>query len=126
MNKYGPPGAAALTEFVHEPYRIVHVRDVLKLSLDDLISMISALEPVSAYWCDGVLFAVFAVAESDELAKKEIAGETYVDRIVFAKHPEFSRTVKSSTNVEIGVVNVSGSGTYSSMVAWLKGQPAWA
>lgn len=114
-----------MTEFVHEPYSRVHVRDVLKLELDDLISMISSLEPVNAYWCDGVLFAVFAVAESDELARKEISGETYVDRIVFAKHAGFTRTVKSSTNVEIGVVNVSGSGTYRSMVSWLKGQPAW-
>ena len=114
-----------MTEFVHEPYRTVHVRDIVLLSLDDMISMISSLEPVNAYWCDGVIFAVFAVAESDELAKKEMSGETYVDRIVFAKHPKFTRTVKSSTNLEIGVVNVEGSGTYRAMVSWLKGQPAW-
>ena len=121
----GGPAGAALTEFVHEPYRTVHVRDIMALSLDDLISMMSSLELVNVYWCDGILFAVFAVSESDELAKKEIAGEMYVDRIVFAKHAEFTRTVKSSTNLEIGVVNASGSGTYRSMVAWLKKQPAW-
>lgn len=114
-----------MTEFVHEPYKTVHVRDVVRLSLDDLISMISPLEPVNAYWCDGVLFAVFAVSESDELAKKEISGETYVDRIVFAKHPEFTRTVKSSTNLEIGVVNVGASGAYQAMVSWLRGHPSW-
>lgn len=121
----GGPAGGALTEFVHEPYRTVHVRDIVALSLDDLITTISSLEPVNAYWCDGVLFAVFAVSESDELARKEISGETYLDRIMFAKYAEFTRTVKSSTNLEIGAVNVSGSGTYRSMVSWLKKQPAW-
>jgi len=114
-----------MTDFVHEPYSRVHVRDVIKLTLDDLITMMSTLESGIAYWADGILFASFAMTDSDELAKKEIAGETYVDKIVFTRHEEFSKTVKSSTNLEIGVLNVQKSRLYGELTAWLKRQPVW-
>ena len=112
-----------MTEFVHEPYSMVHVRDVIKLTLDDLIAMMSTLESGTAYWADGVLFASFAMTDSEELAKREIAGETYVDKIIFTKHEEFSKTIKSSTNLEIGALNVQKSGLYRDLVAWLRRQP---
>lgn len=98
---------------------------MIKLSLDDLISMMSTLESGTAYWADGVLFASFAMTDSEELAKKEIAGETYVDKVVFARHENFSKTIKSSTNLEIGVINVQKSRLYRDLVAWLRGQPVW-
>ena len=61
-----------MTEFVHKPYDKIYVRDMIKLSLDDLIGMMSSLEAANAYWVDGVLFASFAMTESEELAKKEM------------------------------------------------------
>ena len=33
-----------MTEFVHKPYDKIYVRDMIKLSLDDLIGMMSSLE----------------------------------------------------------------------------------
>lgn len=114
-----------MTDFVHEPYSKVHVRDLIRLTLDDLITMMSTLEPGIAYWADGVLFASFAMTDSEELAKKEIVGETYVDKVVFTKHEKFSRTVKSSTNLEIGVLNVQRSRLYRDLTAWIRQQPAW-
>lgn len=114
-----------MTEFVHEPYTRVHVRDMIRVSLDDLISMISMIDSGMAYWADGVLFASFAMTDSEELAKKEIIGETYVDRIVFTEHARFSKTVKSSTNMEIGVLDVHKSRLYSDLISWLKQQPDW-
>lgn len=114
-----------MTEFIHEPYTLVHVRDMIHVSLDDLISTISVIESGMAYWADGVLFASFAMTDSEELAKKEIAGETYVDKIIFTEHAKFSKTVKSSTNIEIGVLDVHKSRLYAELVAWLKSQPAW-
>ena len=45
---------------------------MVKLNLDDLIGMMSSLESANAYWVDGVLFASFAMTESEELAKKEM------------------------------------------------------
>ncbi len=118
-------GFQLLTEFIHEPYSRVHVRDVIKLTLDDLITMMSTLESGTAYWADGVLFASFAMTDSEELAKKEIGGETYVDKIIFTRHERFSKTIKSSTNLEIGVLNVQKSGLYRDLIAWLKLQPIW-
>ena len=112
-----------LTDFAYEPYSKVHVRDVVRLTLDDLITMMSTLDPGTAYWADGILFASFAMTDSEELARKEIAGETYVDKIVFAEHAEFSKTVKSSTNLEIAVINVQGSRLYGELAAWLKAVP---
>ncbi len=114
-----------LTDFIYEPYTRVHVRDTIKLTLDDLISMMSTLESGIAYWADGVLFASFAMTDSEELAKKEILGETYIDKVIFAKQVDFSRTVKSSTNLEIGVINVQKSHLYYSLIKWLKEQPIW-
>jgi hypothetical protein len=114
-----------LTEFTHEEYRSVRVRDVIRVELDDFIVMMSATESSLAYWADGVLFACYAMTESEELAKNEIAGTTYIDKVIFAKYPAFSRTVKSATNFEIPVVNVGRSGMYYKLIAWLKGLPAW-
>ena len=65
-----------MTEFVHKPYDKIYVRDMIKLSLDDLIGMMSSLEAANAYWVDGVLFASFAMTESEELAKKEMQNVT--------------------------------------------------
>ena len=114
-----------MTEFAHKPYEKIYVRDTIKLSLDDLIGMMSSLESANAYWVDGVLFASFAMTESEELAKKEMQNEMYLDKIIFAKYEKYTKTVKSSTNLEIGILNMQKSKLYKDMIGWLKMQPIW-
>ena len=114
-----------MTDFIHEPYNTIIVRDLIKLSLDDLINMMSTLESGNGYWVDGVLFASFAMTDSEELAKKEMQGITYLDKIIFAKYEKYSKTVKSSTNLEIGILNMQKSKLYKDMIGWLKMQPIW-
>ncbi len=115
-----------MTEFIHKGYEKIYVRDMIKLDLDDLISMMSSLESANAYWVDGVLFASFAMTESEELAKKEMQDEMYLDKIIFAIHENYSKTVKSSTNLEVGVLNMSKSKLYRELIAWLKKQEIWS
>ena len=98
---------------------------MIKLNLDDLIGMMSSLESANAYWVDGVLFASFAMTESEELAKKEMQNEMYLDKIVFAKYENYSKIVKSSTNLEVGVLDMQKSKLYRDLIAWLKTQPIW-
>ncbi len=114
-----------MTEFIHKPYNTIYVRDMIKMSLDDLLSMMSTLESGIAYWVDGVIFASFAMTDSEELAKKEIQGETYLDKIVFAKYEKYTKTATLSTNIEINILNVQKSQLYRNLVAWLKTQPIW-
>ena len=114
-----------MTKFIHNPYNTVYVRDIIKLDIDDLIGMMSSLEVAHAYWVDGVLFASFAMTESEELAKKEMQNETYLDKIVFTKCSKYTKTIKSSTNLEIGVLNMSDSILYKTMIKWLKQQQIW-
>lgn len=114
-----------MTEFIHKPYEKIYVRDTIKLNLDDLIGMMSSLESANAYWVDGVLFASFAMTESEELAKKEMQNEMYLDKIVFAKYEKYTKTAKSSTNLEIGILNMQKSKLYKDMIAWLKTQSIW-
>ena len=114
-----------MTRFVYEEYQTVHVRDVVRVDLDDFIMMMSGTESGLAYWADGALFVCYMITESEELARMEISGITYIDRIVFAKHPQFSKTIKSTTNLEIPAVNVGRSSLYSGLVQWLKSLPAW-
>ena len=98
-----------MTEFIHKPYDRIFVRDMVKLSLDDLIGMMSSLEASTAYWVDGVLFASFAMSESEELAKKEMQNEMFLDKIIFATYDKYTKTVKSSTNLEITGLSSAGS-----------------
>lgn len=114
-----------MTEFAHKPYEKIYVRDTIKLSLDDLIGMMSSLESANAYWVDGVLFASFAMTESEELAKKEMQNEMYLDKIIFTKYQKYTKTAKSSTNLEIGILNMQKSKLYKDMIAWLKTQSIW-
>ena len=114
-----------MTEFVHKPYDKIYVRDIIKLNLDDLIGMMSSLDSANAYWVDGVLFASFAMTESEELAKKEMQNEMYLDKIIFASYEKYSKTVKSSTNLEIGVLNMQKSKLYKDLIKWLKLQSIW-
>ena len=114
-----------MTEFISKPYEKIYVRDMIKLSLDDLIGMMSSLESASAYWVDGVLFASFAMTESEELAKKEMQNEMYLDKIIFAVYENYTKTVKSSTNLEIGVLNMQKSRLYQDLIKWLKKQSIW-
>jgi hypothetical protein len=114
-----------MTEFLHKPYNKIYVRDMIKLSLDDLVGMMSSLESAHAYWVDGVLFASFAMSESEELAKKEMENEMYLDKIIFAKYENHTKTVKSSTNLEVGVLNMQKSKLYRDLIAWLKTQSIW-
>ncbi len=114
-----------MTEIIHKPYERIFVRDMIKLSLDDLIVMMSSLEAANAYWVDQVLFASFAMTESEELAKKEMHNEMYIDKIIFAKYEKYKKTVKSSTNLEIGVLNMQKSKLYKDLIAWIKTQPIW-
>lgn len=114
-----------MTDFVHEPYKTVYVRDMVKMSLDDLLNMMSTLESGNAYWANGVLFASFAMTESEELAKKEMEGKTYLDKIIFTKYDRYTKTIKSTTNLEINILNVQKSRLYSDLISWLKTQPIW-
>ena len=114
-----------MTEFIHKPYERIFVRDMIKLSIDDLIVTMSSLEAANAYWVDQVLFASFAMTESEELAKKEMQNEMYLDKIIFAKYEKYTKTVKSSTNLEIGVLNMQNSKLYVDLIAWLKTQLVW-
>ncbi len=114
-----------MTEFIHKPYERIFVRDMIKLSLDDLIVTMSSLEAANAYCVDQVLFASFAMTESEELAKKEMQNEMYLDKIIFAKYEKYTKTVKSSTNLEIGVLNMEKSKLYKDLIAWLKTQSVW-
>ena len=114
-----------MTEFVHKPYDKIYVRGMIKLNLDDLIGMMSSLDAANAYWVDGVLFASFAMTESEELAKKETQNEIFLDKIIFAIYDNYTKTVKSSTNLEIGVLNMQKSKLYKDLIAWLKTQAIW-
>ena len=114
-----------MTEFEHKPYDKIYVRDMIKLDLDDLIGMMSSLDAANAYWVDGVLFASFAMTESEELAKKEMQNEMFLDKIIFAVYDKYTKTVKSSTNLEIGVLNMQKSRLYKDLIAWLKTQTIW-
>ena len=114
-----------MTEFVNKPYDRIYVRDMIKLNLDDLIGMMSSLEAANAYWVDGVLFASFAMTESEELAKKEMQNEMFLDKIIFAVYENYSKTVKSSTNLEIGILNMQKSRLYKDLITWLKTQSIW-
>jgi len=114
-----------MTEFVHKPYDKIYVRDMIKLNLDDLIGMMSSLDAANAYWVDGVLFASFAMTESEELAKKEMQNEMFLDKIIFTVYDNYTKTVKSSTNLEIGVLNMQKSKLYKDLIAWLKTQTVW-
>ncbi len=98
---------------------------MIKLNLDDLIGMMSSLDAANAYWVDGVLFASFAMTESEELAKKEMQNEMFLDKIIFAIYDDYTKTVKSSTNLEIGVLNMQKSKLYKDLIAWLKMQTIW-
>jgi len=115
-----------VTEFIHKPYDRIYVRDMIKLSLDDLIGMMSSLDAANAYWVNGVLFASFAMTESEELAKKEMQNEMFLDKIIFATYEKYTKTVKSSTNLEIGVLNMQKSKLYKDLIAWLKTQSIWS
>lgn len=115
----------SVTEFIHEPYKIIRVRDIIRMNKDDLVNMISTLESSNAYWVDGALFVSFAITESEELAKKEIEGETILDKIIFTKYERYTKTVKSSDNIEVSVLNVQTSRLYKDLIAWLKKQPIW-
>ena len=114
-----------MTEFVHKPYDKIYVRDMIKLNLDDLIGMMSSLDAANAYWVDGVLFASFAMTGSEEFAKKEMQKEMFLDKIIFAVYENYTKTVKSSTNLEIGVLNMQKSKLYKDLIAWLKTQTIW-
>ena len=115
-----------MTEFLHRPYERIYVRDIIKLSLDDMIAMMTSMGIPHAYWADGVLFASFAMTESEELAKKEMNNEMFLDKLAFTEHGPYTRTIKSSTNLEMGVLDMHKSSLYRDLVAWLKGQPAWS
>lgn len=114
-----------MTKILYKPYDTIYVRDMIKLNLDDFTGMMSSLEAVNAYWVDGVLFASFAMTESEELAKKEMQNEMFLDKIIFSTYKEYTKTVKSSTNLEIGVLNMQKSKLYVDLITWLKTQPIW-
>ena len=61
----------------------------------------------------------------EELAKKEMQNEMFLDKIIFAVYDKYTKTVKSSTNLEIGVLNMQKSNLYRDLIAWLKTQSIW-
>ncbi|MYB47497.1 MAG: hypothetical protein F4X71_07205 [Cenarchaeum sp. SB0662_bin_33] len=113
-----------MPDFVHQEYDTVHIRDIIPMELDDIITVMSSVESGLIYWADGVLFVYFPT-ETESAVEDTSEEDAYLDRIIFTKYPEFSRTVKSSTNFEIPVVNVQKSRLFAELVQWIKSQPFW-
>lgn len=114
-----------MTNFVYKPYDTIIIRNMIKLNTDDLLNMVYALDIEDVYWVDGVLFVSFETTISEELAKKEIEGQTYLEKVIFAKQSQYTKTIKSSSNIEINVFNVRNSKLYRDLIAWIKTQPIW-
>ena len=51
--------------------------------------------------------------------------EMFLDKVIFAVYDSYSKTVKSSTNLEIGVLNMQKSKLYIDLIKWLKTQSIW-
>ena len=51
--------------------------------------------------------------------------EMYLDKIIFAKYENYTKTVKSSTNLEVGVLNMQKSKLYRDLISWVKTQSIW-
>ena len=116
---------ADMTEFVQEEYKKIIIRKVVKVDLDDFIAIVSNADANLAYWTDGVLFTYFFTPESEAMSALEIEGKGYMEKVVFAKYPQFTRTVKSASNFEIAVVNMQTGGFYLDLVRWIKSRPIW-
>ena len=114
-----------MPNFIHREYKTVYIRDVVRMDLDDLITMMSGDTSAPAYWVDGVLFVAFSAEPSESISKKEIEGIVYIEKMLFTKYPVFSRTARSAINYEIPVVNMQNSKLFGELVKWLKGQPFW-
>ena len=49
----------------------------------------------------------------------------FLDKIIFAVHKNYTKTVKSSTNLEIRVLSMQKSKLYQDLITWLKTQAIW-
>ncbi len=56
---------------------------------------------------------------------KEMNNEMFLDKVIFAVYENYSKTVKSTTNLEIGVLNMQKSSLYTDLIKWLKTQSIW-
>lgn len=113
-----------MTEFVYKPYDRIYVRDMVELGMDNFIDIISELD-THAYWADGILFTSFGAAESEELAKKQLEGQMYIERVIFTRYNDYSETVKSTRNMSIVALDVRSNDTCRELVAWIKSQKVW-
>lgn len=110
---------------MQKQYNSVIVRDIIKVDVDDFIAIMANADVGLAYWNNGVLFSYFLMPESEQLAVEESRGVSYLEKIVFAKYPKYTKTVKSTMNYEMPVVSIQGSTVHNEMITWLKTTPAW-
>ena len=113
-----------MTDFIHNPYKTVYVRDMIKMSLDDLLNMMSTLESGNAYWAEGVLCELC----HDRLWR---IGKKRDDWGNISRQNYFFKIWKIYQNGKIFYqhwnqrIKCAKKPLYRDLISWIKTQPIW-
>lgn len=112
-----------MTKFVIKPYKRVEIHSLIKISFEEFQKR-RTLEEIAPKWCDGVLFAVFPIAETVDTVQDELAGIQHWQYVEFAEQKQKISMLKMDGR-ELPVLDVSSNQLFTDFVTWLKTQPIW-
>jgi len=115
-----------LIRISHEPIKKLIIHDLVHESLDNFLHVSVASRLRYIIWVDGILIAYIALNESEGFFEKSLEGIKIWEKLMFAKYPKYSETIKwNGGHYEIPLLNYNSNKRYSDLAKWLKSQPIW-
>lgn len=108
-----------------EPVKEILVHDVSRLTVKDfaILKVAGSTAQPWAMWCDGVLLYVYWPSDAKNFDQQLSESRLTINRVFYALMPEYAPIIAMDTDfggIKVNVQNVSWSGVYKQLAAWLK------
>lgn len=110
-------------EYLKTSKLVVH--HIYKMPIEELIrNRISPEGTRALYWCDGIVFSISFVPDTQEVIKEYIVGKEHWDAVFYSELVEYQPILElddpNYRGVKVRVINATDFSPHKEFVQWLK------
>ena len=117
-----------MTEFLHEPFEKIIVKNLVNEDLDNFIYQRLPHSSPEVFWVDGMIISIpkLRYGAGEKEYDDMVTGIQYFEKVVFIKLPKYTLSVTWHDGVDyLRLLNYSNNAKFKELAKWIKSQPIW-
>ena len=103
-------------EIIYKPIKYV-IRDVEEVTVEDLLYRTAVTGANILEWCNGTLYHMVAPRNTSRNINE---GRQVIDLFAWANSPEYGRTMSTSENIKISIIDMSNNSDSRHLTSWAR------